>query len=547
MTKSADAFRTISEVADLLDTPAHVLRFWESRFPQIKPVKRAGGRRYYRPADVALLGGIKALLHNDGLTIRGVQKLLKDLGPRHVASMAEGLDIPIDEDDGSESLAEAGSLAETGAETVTTVEARPIEDLPPTQTAPTTVAPLNAGGEDHEATFDSDTFADTPAEGAVDGTVTEPLASDHTEEDVADAAFFQLPEVGIDAQLPEALDAEADALTAPATPQTTAEVIREAVHARLATETSDSDAFAAPSDRQPFESRSFSADPLESDAEAADGAFEAEADTDFDAAFYTAALEDQTPPAAEEMPHEGTPDATFAPQNHSADAEGGAGLAPEITQADLPEEQLPQDADRLAPFPDAPIAASQDDVQDAPHDDQAVDPFEAPMMIDAEEEPMEAEVIAFIAPTRPEPADSAADVAAEIVMETIAELDAERDAALADAPAMDAANEPNVEPEPAAPIAEPVAQLDLFGLDALPAPIEAPQSAAKPRAAKPKTARVFEKTPLAAQASALRLLAPDALSAADQTRAAEALRLAKQLHQRLQTRPAARQTQPPNA
>ena len=70
MDKSPDAFRTISEVADHLETPAHVLRFWESRFPQIRPVKRAGGRRYYRPADVALLTGIKRLLHDEGLTIQ---------------------------------------------------------------------------------------------------------------------------------------------------------------------------------------------------------------------------------------------------------------------------------------------------------------------------------------------------------------------------------------------------------------------------------------------------------------------------------------------
>ncbi len=88
MDKSPDAFRTISEVADVLETPAHVLRFWESRFPQIKPVKRAGGRRYYRPTDVALLAGIKRLLHDEGLTIRGVQKILRDQGARHVASLS---------------------------------------------------------------------------------------------------------------------------------------------------------------------------------------------------------------------------------------------------------------------------------------------------------------------------------------------------------------------------------------------------------------------------------------------------------------------------
>lgn len=87
MSKSAEAFRTISEVADVLDTPTHVLRFWESRFTQVKPVKRAGGRRYYRPADVALLAGIRKLLHDDGLTIRGVQKLLREHGVRHVAAV----------------------------------------------------------------------------------------------------------------------------------------------------------------------------------------------------------------------------------------------------------------------------------------------------------------------------------------------------------------------------------------------------------------------------------------------------------------------------
>jgi DNA-binding transcriptional MerR regulator len=87
--KSPDAFRTISEVAEHLDTPAHVLRFWESRFPQIKPVKRAGGRRYYRPSDVALLTGIKRLLHDEGLTIRGVQKILRDHGVRQVAGLTD--------------------------------------------------------------------------------------------------------------------------------------------------------------------------------------------------------------------------------------------------------------------------------------------------------------------------------------------------------------------------------------------------------------------------------------------------------------------------
>ncbi|GGF60149.1 hypothetical protein GCM10007301_19840 [Azorhizobium oxalatiphilum] len=86
--KSPDAFRTISEVADELDLPQHVLRFWETKFTQIRPVKRAGGRRYYRPDDVELLRGIRHLLYRDGYTIKGVQKILKDQGVRHVQAVA---------------------------------------------------------------------------------------------------------------------------------------------------------------------------------------------------------------------------------------------------------------------------------------------------------------------------------------------------------------------------------------------------------------------------------------------------------------------------
>ncbi|MEO0328774.1 MAG: MerR family transcriptional regulator [Pseudomonadota bacterium] len=80
MNKSPDAFRTISEVAEDLDLTQHVLRFWETRFNQIKPMKRGGGRRYYRPEDVELVRGIKGLLYDEGYTIRGVQRLLKEHG-----------------------------------------------------------------------------------------------------------------------------------------------------------------------------------------------------------------------------------------------------------------------------------------------------------------------------------------------------------------------------------------------------------------------------------------------------------------------------------
>ena len=82
--KSPEAFRTISEVSKDLSLPQHVLRFWETKFVQIKPIKRGGGRRYYRPEDVRLLRGIKSLLYNDGYTIRGVQKVIKENGTKQL-------------------------------------------------------------------------------------------------------------------------------------------------------------------------------------------------------------------------------------------------------------------------------------------------------------------------------------------------------------------------------------------------------------------------------------------------------------------------------
>ena len=89
MDKAPDAFRTISEVAEDLDIPQHVLRFWETRFSQIKPMKRSGGRRYYRPDDVDLLKGIRRLLYGEGYTIRGVQRILKEHGIGSVQRLAD--------------------------------------------------------------------------------------------------------------------------------------------------------------------------------------------------------------------------------------------------------------------------------------------------------------------------------------------------------------------------------------------------------------------------------------------------------------------------
>ena len=97
--KSPEAFKTISEVAEELDLPQHVLRFWETRFKQIKPLKRGGGRRYYRPDDVLLLKGIRRLLYSEGYTIKGVQKILKEHGNRFVLSVASGDPVLTADDD----------------------------------------------------------------------------------------------------------------------------------------------------------------------------------------------------------------------------------------------------------------------------------------------------------------------------------------------------------------------------------------------------------------------------------------------------------------
>ena len=110
MSKSSQAFRTIREVADWLGVAAHVLRFWESKFPQIKPVKRAGGRRYYRPADMELVGGIKVLLHDRGLTIRGVQKMIREEGITAITALSPPVELDetgvIDGDDAAEWIEE---------------------------------------------------------------------------------------------------------------------------------------------------------------------------------------------------------------------------------------------------------------------------------------------------------------------------------------------------------------------------------------------------------------------------------------------------------
>ncbi len=135
MQKSAEAFRTISEVADSIDLPQHVLRFWETRFPQIRPLKRAGGRRYYRPDDVERLRLIKRLLYDEGYTIKGVQKLFKEQGLQALTNGA--LEPRI-------ALAVAELMAqETGEELSNGLQPPPNE---PGRSIPEVEPPLELGG-----------------------------------------------------------------------------------------------------------------------------------------------------------------------------------------------------------------------------------------------------------------------------------------------------------------------------------------------------------------------------------------------------------------
>ena len=120
--KAPDAFRTISEVADELDLPQHVLRFWESRFSEIKPMKRGGGRRFYRPDDIDLLRGIRHLLYGEGYTIRGVQRILREQGIDFVQAIWQEGAAPVPSDDDVDDVEEA---VEDEAEDEAEVEEEP--------------------------------------------------------------------------------------------------------------------------------------------------------------------------------------------------------------------------------------------------------------------------------------------------------------------------------------------------------------------------------------------------------------------------------------
>ncbi|MBD3663434.1 MerR family transcriptional regulator [Sulfitobacter sp. TSTF-M16] len=196
MAKSPEAFRTISEVAEWLGIQAHVLRFWESKFSQVKPIKRAGGRRYYRPTDMLLLGGIKRLLHDDGLTIKGVQKILREEGMSHVADLSQPLDdLTISQlDDAPAPTPEPEPVAEEKG-VVLSFET-PAEDAP---------APVMDAG--------TDLFGDAP-EPVAPPQDSAPAPVDEMMEDAPAAATEELPEAVDPEPAPiEAADAEPEPMT----------------------------------------------------------------------------------------------------------------------------------------------------------------------------------------------------------------------------------------------------------------------------------------------------------------------------------------------
>jgi DNA-binding transcriptional MerR regulator len=163
--KGPDAFRTISEVAQDLDLPQHVLRFWETRFAQIKPLKRGGGRRYYRPDDIDLLRGIRHLLYGQGYTIRGVQQILREQGVRHVQGVGRSAEIEAPKPASSRSASdERLQPREVGMALIDLLpslrSARPAPEMPrvvevPMPPRPAPVLPVTpaGGGEDDMPPF----------------------------------------------------------------------------------------------------------------------------------------------------------------------------------------------------------------------------------------------------------------------------------------------------------------------------------------------------------------------------------------------------------
>ena len=213
--KSVTAFRTISEVSELLETPAHVLRFWESRFPQVRPVKRAGGRRYYRPADVALLAGIRKLLHDDGLAIRGVQKMLRDHGVKSVTAPAEPV---ADAGEWSDAVASAEMVpgAEDQGAPVAADDVTAASEEAGAASPAEAAAPPRAADSEHPQPPAADDAAETAVEPRTPASPAEPASEAQEPEDLG--ALAHIPTEPPAPTPPAALAFEAEDTARPASP-----------------------------------------------------------------------------------------------------------------------------------------------------------------------------------------------------------------------------------------------------------------------------------------------------------------------------------------
>ncbi|WP_438959919.1 MerR family transcriptional regulator [Nereida sp.] len=195
MAKTKDAFRTISEVAEWLDVAPHVLRYWESKFAAVKPVKRAGGRRYYRPADMRVLGGVRKLLHDDGMTIKGVQKMMSESGANAISEHSRPL--PFEQDE---------AVAAPRASTLTSPHT-------------TTPSPAEAHQEIEPAAERTNDFRmeDTPAGLQASLFLDEPIDEPAGPNDAADTLQQVEPKPAASAEAPAALDVPV--IDEPATPE----------------------------------------------------------------------------------------------------------------------------------------------------------------------------------------------------------------------------------------------------------------------------------------------------------------------------------------
>jgi DNA-binding transcriptional MerR regulator len=407
MSKSPDAFRTISEVADWLGVQAHVLRFWESKFSQVKPVKRAGGRRYYRPADMLLLGGIRKLLHDDGLTIKGVQKILREQGMAYVSDLS----LPLDDE----------TMEAIDAATPPTA-APPFFDPPPPMPEPKAgevvefppVTPPEAPDMQPEAA--PEPMAEAPA-------LEMPEAADVTEMTSDEASDSQPPQdkpEAFDAALAPATpddvadpaDAEnsqpsgneaLDAAPHPLTPEEVAEHEETATVESDDSQPSEDEALAAaPSpvtpddvaereesatvesdDSQPSEDETLAAAPPpvtpEDVAECEDSTtVESHDSPPSEGEALDAAPASATPPDALTEPQQEAQDKVFddAAPIHSIESQENSESATETGEAERESPEVAAVEDVMPAQDDAPVEAGTDpETQDEPDDDQAVPAF----------------------------------------------------------------------------------------------------------------------------------------------------------------------------